>query len=220
MRLTIKTRLISAFLLIFILWAIATAVSLAQLQAAKSRYDRAVDVSMVQMTLAEHLMKDKLLVRSVIAEILLPRPDAPADHIPGLRDQVTRIVADVESSITQLRATDLNADEKTALDDFEQLHLRAKAANARAIDLHLSGQTAAAQTLFHGELAVIADGLIADIDAIMAAIRAEAETGVTDTEQAYQTARTMMVGLFALSLILASGISLLLVRRIARGLSL
>ena len=218
MRFTIKTRLAVTFLVIFALWAVATGVAVHQLQAAKARYDHAVETSMVQMTLAEKLMKDKLLVRSVVAEILLPRPGAPAGHIAGLRDRVAGIVADVETQIAALRATNLTDAERSGLDEFEALHLQAKAANARTIELSLSGQAQAAQAMFHGELAALADGLIGKIDEIMGAIKADADRGEVETAAAYDQARVMLGGLFALSLVLAGVLAFLLARRITGGL--
>jgi methyl-accepting chemotaxis protein len=218
MRLTIKFRLITAFLLVFGLWAVATAVAVYQLKAAQASYDRAVEVSMAQLALADQLMKDKLLVRSKVAEILLPDPSGSTDRVANLRQEISAIVVDVESLIVKLRTTEMNDAEKAALDAFEALHVRAKDANARTIQLYASGQTEAAQTLFHGELSQIADDLIVKIDEIIAAVQTEAAAGEVETAAAYDMARMMMAGLFALSLVLASAIAYLIIRRISGGL--
>lgn len=218
MRMTIKRRLIATFLVIFLVWAVATVLALQKLRLANDRYLFAVDVSMGQMADVERLMKNKLLVRSTIAEILIGLPDAPADHIPRLRSEIEAIVQDVEATIERIKATSLSETQRAELVKFEDLHLRAKVQNSRVVTLELSGDGDAANILFHGELAEITEGLIASMEGMISVIEEEARAQALETAAAYDAARLQLGGLFGCAFLTATVAAFLLTRRISRGL--
>lgn len=218
MRLTIKRRLIATFSVIFVVWAIATVLALNKLRTANDRYLYAVDVSMGQMADVERLMKNKLLVRATIAEVLIGLPNAPSDHIPKLRSEIDAIVEDVEATIARIKPTDLSDTQRAELSRFEELHARAKQQNARALTLELSGDGDGANILFHGELAEITDGLITSMESMIGIIEEEARAQAIETAAAYEDARLQVGGLFVAAAIIASLAAFMLTRRISRSL--
>ena len=220
MRLTLKRLLTATLALIFVIWAGATALTLVMFSAANDRYLHAVNVSMAQTDQAHRLLKDKLLVRATVAEILVTLPGAPADYIPELRRQIEAIVVDVEAAISELKVMDLSEAQIAILARFEELHLVAKELNARTISLKLSGQDDAAHTLFHGELGEVADNLVVTINEMVTAIEADTQRMAVETAVAYENARLMLGGLFVVGMISAGLAALFLSRRMARSLTM
>lgn len=218
MRLTIKRRLIATFTVIFVVWAVATVLALGKLKSANDRYLQTVEVTMGQMADVQRLMKDKLKVRSTVAEVLIGLPNAPADHIPLLLDELGRIVEDVEVTLKRIGETDLSSVQRDALSTFAQLHQEAKEMNGRVIDLEMAGNGDAANTLFHGELARVMDELILTSDQMASLIEADAKTQSAETAAEYQSARLQLAGLFAAALIAAVTAAVFLTRRISASL--
>lgn len=218
MRLTLKRLLVATFTVIFVIWAAATTLSLGMLKAANDRYIHAVDISMEQMAEVDRLMKNKLLVRSTIAEILLSLSSTPSDEIAKLRADVDAIVKDVEATVAKLKSSDLSENQLATLGRFEKLHAVAKEQNAMAIALKLAGNDASANTLFLGDLAKTADDLILSIEGLMKIIEEEAQEHAAETAKAYETERMVQIGLFILAIMSTTVAGFLLSRRISRSL--
>ena len=218
MRMTIKKRLVIIFTLIFVTWAVATVLALGRLSAANERYLYAVDVSMAQMADVEKLMKDKLLVRSTLAEILIDQPNGPSDRIAKLQTEIAALVQDVEKIVDEIGSSDLTETQRAALDSFVALHIRAKEQNARTIALEISGNSVAANALFHGELATITDDLIVSMEEMIGIIEEGARAEAAETAAAYNSARLILSGLFLGAVFVAAIAALLLTRRILGSL--
>ena len=219
MRLTIKRRFGGTFLLIFVLWAVATAIAVSELRSANARYRFAVDVSMAQMGLTDRLMTDKLLVRSLVGEMLLPRPNAPTDHIAALQGELDRTVADVEATVAQMKASDISEAQRAEVAAFEAIHAVAKEANARTIALQMAGKVDEARAMFHGKLAETTDTIVATLERMNAAIEADAQASAAETAAAYSSARTVLIGLFAASVLVATGAAWFTLARISASLA-
>ena len=219
MRLTLKRLLGVTFTVIFVIWAAATALSLGMLKASNDRYLYAVEVSMGQMADVERLMRNKLVVRATIAEILLSLSGAPSNQIAKLRADIDAIVVDVEATIVKLRASELSEKQMATLGRFEELHLLAKEQNAMAISLKLAGNDASATTLFLGDLGKTADALIVTIEDLMVTIEDEARQHAAETAEAYKSERLVLIGLFGLAVLCTTSAGFLLTRRIASSLA-
>jgi len=219
-RLTLKRLLAVTFTGIFVIWAAATMLSLNMLKNSNDRYLHAVGETMGQMVEIEGLMKNKLLVRSVVAEILLSPATASNDQIGKLRTQIEGIVQDVEATIARLKTTDLNDQQRAALVKFEKLHLVAKDQNGRVIALKLAGDPVAANALFLGELDRIADGLILSIDELLGLVEEEARMHAEETAETYAFERLLQIGLFLMAM-LTTGLAVIILRgRILRSLTI
>lgn len=219
MRLTIKRRLVATFTAIFVIWAIATVLALNKLRIANDRYLHAVNVSMQQMADTERLLKDELLLRSTIAEVLIDLPNAPVGHTATLSAEIDTIAQDVEATVAKIRASDLTPRQLAALTEFEELNALAKEQNGRVISLELSGDEIAAKRLFHEELSEIADNLILSIEELMLITEEEAQQQALETAEAYAFARLVLAGLFLAAVASASMVAFQLTRRISRGLA-
>lgn len=219
MRLTIKRRLVATFTAIFVIWAIATVLALNKLRIANDRYLHAVNVSMQQMADTERLLKDELLLRSTIAEVLIDLPNAPVGHTATLSAEIDTIAQDVEATVEKIRASDLTERQLAALTEFEELNALAKEQNGRVISLELSGDEIAAKRLFHEELSEIADNLILSIEELMLITEEEAKQQAVETAEAYGFARLVLAGLFLAAVASASMVAFQLTRRISSGLA-
>ena len=219
MRLTIKRRLVATFTVIFVVWAVATVFALTRLKTANDRYLHAVEVSMSQMADVERLMKDKLLVRSTIAEVLVGLPNAPADHYTRLQTELNALVADVDETIAKIKSGSLTEAQSAALARFEELHAKAKEQNAKAVAAELNGDGDTANTLFHGELAVIADNLVDSMEEMIALIEADAKQSAVETAAGYSSARFLLTALFIGAAGAAAVTVFFLIRRISRSLT-
>lgn len=219
MRLTIKRRLVATFTAIFVIWAIATVLALNKLRIANDRYLHAVNVSMQQMADTERLLKDELLLRSTIAEVLIDLPNAPVGHTATLSAEIDTIAQDVEATVAKIRASDLTPRQLAALTEFEELNALAKEQNGRVISLELSGDEIAAKRLFHEELSEIADNLILSIEELMLITEEEAKQQAVETAEAYAFARLVLAGLFLAVVASASMVAFQLTRRISSGLA-
>ncbi len=219
MRLTLKRLLITTFAVIFAIWAGSTVMVLGMLKASNDRYLFAVNVSMGQMADIDRLLKNKLMVRSTVAEILISMPNAPADHLAKLRAEIDAIVQDVEATVAKIKASDLTEKQRVTLARFEDLHVLAKKQNAAAISLKLSGADGSANALFHGDLAKIADDLVASMDDMMTIIEEEARKHASETAAAYASAQMALAGLFLAAILSAMLAAALLTRRISRSLA-
>jgi methyl-accepting chemotaxis protein len=219
MRLTIKRRLVATFTAIFVIWAIATVLALNKLRIANDRYLHAVNVSMQQMADTERLLKDELLLRSTIAEVLIDLPNAPVGHTATLSAEIDTIAQDVEATVAKIRASDLTPRQLAALTEFEELNALAKEQNGRVISLELSGDEIAAKRLFHEELSEIADNLILSIEELILITEEEAKQQAVETAEAYAFARLVLAGLFLAAVASASMVAFQLTRRISSGLA-
>jgi methyl-accepting chemotaxis protein len=219
MRLTLKRLMTATLIMIFMIWAGATVLTLIMLDRANDRYLHAVNVSMAQTEQAQRLLRDKLLVRSTVAEILVTLPGAPATYIPDLRTKIGHIVEDVETVLPALQAQELTETQRALITRFAELHLVAKDLNARAINLKLAGQDDAAHTLFHGDLGQTMGDLIVTIEELVVDLKAEALRMADETAAAYETARLVLGALFAIGMLAAGLASLFLSRRMKQSLT-
>lgn len=219
MRLTLKRLLVATFSGIFAIWAGATVFSLGMLHSSNERYLHAVNVTMVQMADADRLMKDKLLVRSLVAELLLSPIGTSDDKIAKMRAEIDAVVRNVDDTIAAMKARGLNADQLASLTRFEKLHAQGKEGNSRAVSLRLAGDPMAAQALFLGDLSRLADNLIQSIEDLAAAFEAEADQHVLETAKAFEFGRLVQIGLFVLAVITAASAAYVLTRRLSRSLS-
>jgi methyl-accepting chemotaxis protein len=219
MRLTLKRLLVVTFSVIFVIWAAATVLSLGMLKAANDRYLYAVNDTMEQMTDVNRLMRNKLVVRATLAEILLSLSSTSGDRITELRSEIDAIVVDVEATIAKLRASGLSEKQLETLNRFEELHFVAKDQNAKAISLKLAGNEASATVLFLGDLAKVADDLIVSIEGLMQIIEDEARAHAAKTAEAYVQERMVQIGLFLLAILCTILTGFLLSRRISSSLA-
>lgn len=218
MRLTIKTKLVTTFAFVFVLWGVSVGVALMHLGNGNERYAETVGSDLKRLD----ALKDLILLakdeRIILSRILIGLPNAPADHLPNLQKDLLGIADLVHAAedVVMERNTDPVLLQK--MDELHVLHDEGEALMARIVAAELGGDGDTANTLYHGELAVLGGKMMAALDGMETAIRAI----ITEKEQAtiadYEEARLSLIAIFGLSVIVAMGMAGWTLVGLARGL--
>jgi len=218
MRLTIKTKLAAAFVLVFALWAVSTVMALRNMSDIYGNYEIAMDEDVEHLLEVEDLVTAKMNVRTIVGRILIGLPGAPADHIPNLRKELTDQVAEVERLIVLLRDTAATEEIRAAVDAFDEIHKRAFALQMQIVNAELSGQGDLANTLYHNDAQAISVEIRESLGGIRALIRERAHQNEALAGGEYESAKVEMVVLFAISAAAAIALLSFIIAGIARGL--
>jgi methyl-accepting chemotaxis protein len=218
MRLTIKAKLIATLTLVFVLWAFSTVLAVTRLGQSYESYKVAMDIDVEELLEIEDIVTAKLNVRNIVGRILVGLPNAPADHIPSLRKELEAQAGEVDRLIALLRTTLVAPEELRALDTFESLHKDAYAMQLRIIQAELTGQSDLANTLYHVDAQRAAEQITAALGEIRKHVKERAHANEAATGAAFEAARTQMLGLFAVSAIIALIAAAIILTGISRGL--
>jgi methyl-accepting chemotaxis protein len=218
MRLTIKAKLAGTFVLLFALWGVSTIMAVQNLRSASVAYSQAVDVDLEHMLEIEDIVSAKLNVRAIVGRILVSLPNAPADHIPKLRDQLIAQAGEVDRLIALLRETTEDAELLKAVNDFDAIHKEAFQLQSRIVQLEISGQGDAANTAFHTEAQAMQERIGAALSAMRKLVKDKVHAAQEANIVAFTSAKTNLVLLFAASIIVASVLSAMIVVSLSRGL--
>lgn len=218
MRLTIKLKLAATFGLVFVLWAVSTGMAVMYLGDANARYAQTVNRDIPRLLEIEKLISTKQQVYTDVGRILIGLPNAPADHIPNLVREVDAGAAQVDKLIGDLRGLTTQDDIFAKIDQFEALHKEAYALNKEIIALDSAGNGDQANTLYHTAL----KGKVDEIKVVLGDLREVINGIVVENELAtnseYNSARMVMIGLFAASALAALGLALWILTGLSRGL--
>jgi len=218
MRLTIKAKLVGTFVLFFALWGLSIFLAVKDLRNASEAYTKAVDVDVEHLLEIEDIVSAKLSVRAIVGRILVSLPNAPADHIPRLRQDLVAQAGEVDRLIALLRETTDDTDLLKAVDDFDAIHKEAFELQSRIVQLEIAGQGDLANTIFHTD----AQRMQERIGAALGAMRTLVKDKVHATEDAnvvaFTAAKTNLLMLFGVSVVVASILSTMIVVGISRGL--
>jgi len=218
MRLTIKLKLAATFALVFVLWGVSTGLAVMYLGDANARYSQTVGRDIPRLLEVEDLVTAKLNVRQNVGLILIGLPNAPADHIPNLIRQVDEGAARVDKLIEELRSITTREDIFAKIDEFEALHKQAYALNKRIIELDQAGNGDEANTLYHKDLGVVAGQITTVLGELRSTIHGIVDENETTTNAEFTSARTIMIGLFAVSALLALVLAMWIMTGLSRGL--
>lgn len=203
MRLNLKLKLAAVFLFVFALSAGMVLISLSKLASADARFLQLAEAELPEVLAIEDVVTAKLQVRTTLAEILIGLPNAPANHIAKLQEELAAHVADVDRYIAQIKVT-ATPEMLVELEKFDVLHVRAQEMTQRVITLELSGDGDAANTLFHGESAKMSDDIRAELGRLRDMMRAEVAQTVADTAQEAADARVQLLTILGLSLLVGT----------------
>ena len=218
MRLTIKAKLAATFTLVFALWAISTSLAVVYLGQSNSAYRVTVERDIPRLLEIEDIVTAKLKVRSIVGRILIGLPNAPADHIPNLIEELRATAGQVDTLIGELRGHTTQQDILDALDAFEAIHKEAYALNVRIVETELAGNGDLANTLFHGELGETNIRILDALAAMRDVVRSIVDEEITETNAAFATARTTMIAIFVVSAVFAMGLAVWIMMGLTRGL--
>jgi len=218
MRMTIKTKLFLSFFFVFLLMGVALIVAWLALRNANDRFVTATTVEVNKIEMIEDIVTAKLQVRTNVSEILIGLPNAPPDHLANLQAQLKSRVQRVDELLVQL--TEGQSPRFLAeLEAFEKLHASAQAMTDRIIRLELSGQGDQANTLFHNDSRQIADDIVASLLKMRGIVHEELKESREATQQAYETARLVLVLLFCISVVTGTVTASVTVFSISRRLN-
>lgn len=218
MRLSIKSKLVGTLALIFVLWGFSVFLSVRELHHAATTYTKAIDVDMEHLLEIEDIVTAKLNVRSIVGRILISLPNAPADHIPKLRQALVNQAGEVDRLIAVLRDTTSDEELLRAVDDFDAIHKEAFQLQSRIVQLEVSGQGDLANTLYHTDAQVMQERIVAALAAMRARLKDQMHATEAANSEAFQWSKVMLVVLFAVSVLMASILCTVIVMGIGRGL--
>jgi len=218
MRLTIKTKLVMTFAFVFALWGVSLGVALMHLGKGNERYAETVGTDLKRLD----ALKDLILLakdeRIILSRILIGLPNAPADHLPNLQKDLLGIADLVHAAEDVVMERNTDPVLLQRMDELHVLHDEGEELMARIVAAELAGDGDTANTLYHGELAVLGGKMMAALDEMEVAIRAIISQKEQDTIADYQDARLSLIAIFGLSLVMAIAMAGWTLIALARGL--
>ena len=218
MRLTIKTKLVTTFAFVFVLWGVSVGVALMHLGNGNDRYAETVGTDLQRLDALKELISLAQDERIILSRILIGLPNAPADHLPNLQKDLLAIADDVHAAedVVMERNTDPVLLQK--MEELHVLHDEGEALMARIVAAELAGDGDTANTLYHTELAVLGGKMMATLDEMETAIRAIITQKEQTTVADYEEARVSLMALFGLSVLVAIAMAGWTLIGLARGL--
>ena len=218
MRLTIKTKLVTTFAFVFVLWGVSVGVALMHLSNGNDRYAETVGVDIARLDALNELIfltKDE---RLILSRILVELPNAPQDHMPKLKEELLGIADRIHAAEDAVMD---NTTDPVLLQKMEELHVlhdQGEELMARVTAAEVADDQFTAHTLYHNDIATLGNEMMAILDEMEAAIRAT----ITEKEQAtftdYANARVSLIALFGLSVLAAIAMAGWTLLGLARGL--
>ena len=203
MRFTIKTKLIATFGLVFALWGASTGMAIMHLGNGYDRYQDTVERELPQLKAIQELATLFTEERVTLSEILIGLPNAPETHIPRLEELLAEQGSAIEALQEQISSR--NADPVIAelLSGFAALHDDSKALMEQIKTAEFAGDGDTANTLYHNELSGLGTQMEAALDEMEAILRDEVAQGQIVVATDLTSARTTMLALFGVSVVIA-----------------
>lgn len=215
MRLTIKTKLVATFALVFALWGLSTGLAVMYLSNANERYDQTASRDIPRLLEIEDLVTAVKEERLILSEILIGLPNAPDDHIPRLEGELQAEAENVKALMAVLREQTTRSDILERLTAMEELYVRQGALIHRVKQMEFAGNGDMANTLYHNDLDVVSSQIIVILDELRGIVRGIVAENEAATTAEYGQAKTTMIAIFVVSALAA----LLLAGWILMGLS-
>lgn len=218
MRLTIKTKLMATFALVFGLWGVSVALAITYLSTANDRYHETVarDIPRLdELTQLVELIKEE---RLVLSEILIGLPNAPADHIPKLEAALVDFADRIHVLEDLLQESAVSPEMVAKVEQLSVLHDEGEDVTVRVKEAELSGNGELANTLYHTRSGEIADEMSVVLDEMEALVRGTIEANEQATVAQYQTAKLTLIGVFIASAVGALVLAAWIMLGLSRGL--
>ena len=215
MRLTIKSKLVATFALVFGLWGVSVALAINYLSAANDRYHETVDRDIPRLDELTQLVELIKQERLVLSEILIGLPNAPADHIPKLEAELVAFADQIHLLEDRLVETAVSPEMVAKVERLGVLHDEGEDVTLRVKEAEFAGNGDLANTLYHTRSGEIADEMAVVLDEMEALVRGTIEANELATRAQYETAKLTLIGVFVASAVVA----LLLAGWIMLGLS-
>jgi methyl-accepting chemotaxis protein len=218
MRLTIKTKLVATFGLVFALWGASTGLAVVYLGKANERYAETVQRDIPRLMTLQDLATRTKEERLTLSEILIGLPDAPETHIPRLEALLLEKAEQIHTLEDQLATQSTDPAILERLERFAVLHDDGEALMERIKAAEFAGDGDTANTLYHLELSNMGAEMIAvlgEIEGLVTAVVAQSEA---ETVVEYSSARNTMLALFGVSALVALMLAGWTLMALSRGL--
>lgn len=204
MKLSIKAKLAASFLFVFALFGASVMTALSELKAADAAFSETMNLEIKELDVISNLTITKLRVRATVGEYLIGLPNAPANHLSTLKQEIDELGASVDAGIAELQGMAKNPRLIEELEVFTALHKRAFEMNKRALSLEAAGDGDAANTLYHNELDDISAEIRASLEIMRDVIVSNLDTRSKHATEAYESSKFILSLMFAASLIVGS----------------
>lgn len=218
MRLTIKTKLVMTFAFVFVLWGVSVGVALMHLASGNTRYAETIDVHLPRLDALNDLISLAKDERLILSRILVELPNAPQDHLPKLQQELLAIADRIHAAedIVMDRNTDAVLLQK--MEELHVLHDQGEELMVRVTAAEAANDQFTAHTMYHNELGTLSTQMMALLDEMETAIRANITQQEQETLADYAGARTSLITLFGLSALAAFGMAGWTLVGLSRGL--
>lgn len=219
MRLTIQTKLIAIFALVFVLWAVATTVSLNRLREADASYAYVASTTMAQVATVEKLMEDQVLARVSLGELLILKgePVVSSERLAELRQEIDAFTSELLKHSDEMLAITTEPDLIAEIRKYRGLVEANRASSLEMVQLVDGGRIPQARDMYNGTLHDQIHYLLDSVNAMTTILDQHTKDAAAQTRAGYEAARTQLLLLFAASLLMAIVAAGVVVRGIARG---
>ena len=218
MRLTIKTKLVATFALVFGLWGVSVVLAITYLSNANDRYHDTVarDIPRLdELTQLVELIKQE---RLVLSEILIGLPNAPADHLPKLEAELVEFAEKIHTLEARLEETAVSAEMVAKVQQLSVLHDEGEDITQRVKEAEFAGNGDLANTLYHTRSGEIADEMAVVLDEMEVLVRSTIQENEKATVAEYEQARMTLIGVFVASAVGAMLLAAWIMQGLSRGL--
>ncbi|HVG49884.1 MAG TPA: MCP four helix bundle domain-containing protein, partial [Rubellimicrobium sp.] len=220
MRLTIKLKLATVFLVVLVAGAGGTAFSLRQLSTLDERIGKIVDNNATSIDLSDLLLLEQMRVQREIRRHILATSDAEMTEAEQVIEATRAKSADVFQQLEALA----EGNETEQLAAYDALHAQMRDVNDRALALSRSMQTDAARTLVTGEGERIWEQMEEVLNTFAQDNRDAMTAAKTESTETYLWSRNLLLAIAGVvGVVGASGatwITLAIARGLQRGLDL
>lgn len=219
MRLTIQTKLIAIFALVFAVWAVATTLSLDRLRESDRSYGYVANTTMAQVATIEKLMEDQLLARVSLGELLIVKgePVVSRERLDELQQEVDDFTSDLLKHSDEMLSFTTKPDLVEEIGKYRGLVEANRVSSLEMIELVNAGRLPEARDLYNGTLHDQIHYLLDSVHAMTIILDQHTKDAAAETRAGYEAARAQLLLLFAVSLMTAVVAAGLIVRGIVRG---
>ena len=218
MKLTIRMKLAATFLFVFVLFAGAVTLSLNYLRDANTTFGDTLKTEVRTLELIKELRLDAALLRTTLAEYLLPTEGMTAADARVWREELASLDDEIRQNLQELSAQQISNDMQAEIVNLSGLLNTAQSTMSRAMSLQDSNNTMVARNLSHGELDQVGQAIRDSAARLRQIVGDKLDGKLVELEADFHRAQRDLLGLLAASLVVGALAATLLTLSIARRL--
>ncbi|MGP9805123.1 methyl-accepting chemotaxis protein [Paracoccus sp. NSM] len=218
MKLTIRMKLAATFLFVFVLFSGAVALSLNYLRNSNMTFRETLTFEVRTLDLIKELTVDSFLLRTTLAEYLLPAEGMTAADTKVWREELTELNEAIRLGLQELSAQQVSDEMQAEIVNLSGLLNSAQTTMSRAMSLQDSNNVMVARNLFHGELDRIGQAINDSAAKLRAIVGEKLDGRLLSLEDEFKSAQRHLLGLLVISLAVGALAATLLTLSISRRL--